>query len=129
VPAEEVPVRRRAVAHRRTAAARARTVPAHGIELAPTDAATEMLVRALIRRQLRLAVTVFAVVAAPTAALPLLFALAPSLGAAKIGSVGLPWLLLGVASYPLLALAGWWYVRRAEATEAQTVASAHQVPR
>jgi hypothetical protein len=34
-----------------------------------------------------------------------------------VGPVTLPWLLLGVAVYPLLVAAAWWHVRAAERVE------------
>ena len=50
-------------------------------------------------------------------ALPLLFAVAPAVGAVKVLGVNLPWLLLGVLSFPFLVGVGWAYVRWAERNE------------
>jgi hypothetical protein len=113
---------RRTVAHRRTTAARSRGHVQHGIELGESDAATEMLVRRLVRAQLRLGITVLLVTAVPLAALPALFAVAPAIGRAKVLGAGIPWVVLGLASYPMFALVGWWYVRRAERSESEVVA-------
>ena len=57
------------------------------------------------------------VVAIGLGALPLLFAVAPDVAQAKALGVSLPWLLLGVASFPFLVLVGWSYVRLAERNE------------
>jgi hypothetical protein len=47
----------------------------------------------------------------------LLFAVAPEVGAVKVAGVGLPWILLGVLSFPFLFAVGWAYVRWAERNE------------
>jgi len=49
--------------------------------------------------------------------LPLLFAVAPNVGEVKVLGVNLPWLLLGVLSFPFLVGVGWAYVRWAERNE------------
>lgn len=77
----------------------------------------EVLMRSLLRTQLRLGLTVLAVVAVFLGSLPLLFALEPRLAGARLLTVPLPWLLVGVTVYPLMAGAAWWLVRAAERTE------------
>ncbi|NYV76550.1 hypothetical protein [Streptomyces sp. UH6] len=67
-------------------------------------------VRSLMRTQLRTALTVFAVLAALVAPLPLLFAAAPH------GRL-LEWAVLGFCLYPPLVLLARWHVRRAERHE------------
>jgi hypothetical protein len=67
-------------------------------------------VRSLMRTQLRTALTVFAVLVALVAPLPLLFAAAPH------GRV-LEWAVLGFFLYPPLVLLARWHVRRAERHE------------
>jgi len=49
--------------------------------------------------------------------LPLLFTIQPELGRARVLGLGLPWFLLCVATFPMLLLAGWFYVRQAERSE------------
>jgi hypothetical protein len=66
---------------------------------------------------LALAVRLSVVVAIALGGLPLLFAVAPDLGAVKVLGVNLPWLLLGVLSFPFLFGVGWAYVRWAERNE------------
>ena len=77
----------------------------------------ELYVTALLRAQLRPGLLVLGVVTTVLGALPVLFLLAPGLSEIRLGPVPLPWLLLGVAVYPLLAGAGWWHVRAAERVE------------
>ncbi|MEU8655752.1 DUF485 domain-containing protein [Actinoplanes philippinensis] len=77
----------------------------------------EALVKGLMRAQLALALRLALVVAAALGTLPLLFAVAPAVGAVKVFGVHLPWLLLGVLSFPFLVLIGGLYVRWAERNE------------
>lgn len=77
----------------------------------------EVLMRSLLRTQLRLGLTVLAVVGLFLAALPVVFALEPRLSAVRIATVPLPWLLVGVTVYPLMLAAAWWLVRATERTE------------
>jgi hypothetical protein len=97
----------------RTAAAR------DGIraELAEGTQVGEALVRGLVRAQLALALRLSLVVGVALGALPLLFAVAPATGSAKLFGIGLPWLLLGVLAFPFLVVVGWMYVRLAERNE------------
>ncbi|HEX2809814.1 MAG TPA: hypothetical protein VHN80_26930 [Kineosporiaceae bacterium] len=77
----------------------------------------EVYMRSLMRAQLRLGLSVLVVVAIALGSLPLLFTADPRLGAIRVVSVPLPWLLIGVSIYPLLVLAAWWHVRAAERAE------------
>jgi hypothetical protein len=86
-------------------------------ELAEQTQVGEALVRGLVRAQLALALRLSVVVAIGLGALPLLFAVAPTVGGAKLFGVNLPWLLLGVAAFPFLVAVGWAYVHLAERNE------------
>jgi hypothetical protein len=77
----------------------------------------EALVKGLVRAQLALALRLALVVVAGLGTLPLLFAVAPAVGAVKVFGVHLPWVLLGVLSFPFLVLVGAAYVRWAERNE------------
>lgn len=77
----------------------------------------EVYVRSLVRTQLRLALGVLGACALTVGAVPLLFAVAPSLGAAEVLGLPLPWLLPGVLAYPVIGLVAWAYVRAAERAE------------
>jgi hypothetical protein len=99
------------VAARRHAADPARA------DLAEQTPVGEALVKGLVRAQLALALRLSLVVATGLGALPLLFAVAPALGEVKVLGVNLPWVLLGVLSFPFLFGVGWAYVRWAERNE------------
>lgn len=77
----------------------------------------EALVKGLVRAQLALALRLTLVVLAGLGALPLLFAVAPAVGGFKVFGMHLPWLLLGVLSFPFLVLVGAAYVHWAERNE------------
>ena len=79
----------------------------------------ETYMTSLLRTQLRLGLSVLALVIIPLAMLPAVWALAPGIAGLTVGPVPLPWLVLGVGVYPLLVLAGWRYVRQAERNEAE----------
>ncbi|GAB2951400.1 hypothetical protein GCM10027280_44760 [Micromonospora polyrhachis] len=99
------------VSARRTGADRTRA------ELTQQTRVGEALVRGLVRAQLTLAVRMALVVVIGLGGLPLLFAIAPAVGTVKLFGVHLPWLLLGVISFPFLVAVGWAYVHLAERNE------------
>lgn len=86
-------------------------------ELTQQTRVGEALVRGLVRAQLALALRLSLVVVIGLGGLPWLFAVAPSVGRVTAFGVNLPWLLLGVASFPFLIVVGWAYVRLAERNE------------
>ncbi len=114
----EEPPQRVRVTSPRTSARTSRPTPGTQ-EIDAQTKLGEVYMRSLLQTQLRLSLTVLAVVIGPLATLPWVFALAPQLRAVTVGMVPLPWLLLGVAVYPVLVFAGWWYARRAEQAEVQ----------
>lgn len=75
--------------------------------------------RSLMRSQLRLGLATVAAVVVPLAAMPLLFALWPSLQQLQVGPLPLWWFVLGLLVYPAILAVAWWYVRRAHANEQQ----------
>jgi hypothetical protein len=77
----------------------------------------QVYMSSLIRVQLRLGLLVLAVVGVLLLGLPLLFAVAPRLGAVDAFGLPLAWLLLGVVVHPALIAAAWFYVRHAERNE------------
>jgi hypothetical protein len=111
------PDRERVVLAHRRGARRVRT----RVEVQEQTEVGEVMVRALVRAQLGLAVRVAGVVALVACAIPLLFAAFPSLGDVAVWGVRLPWLVLGLAACPALLLAGWLYIRLAERTEQEFV--------
>ena len=72
----------------------------------------------LLRAQLRLALGVLGTALLAIGSLPLLFAGFPGLSRVIVLGVPLPWVVLAFAAYPGFVLAGWVFVRRAEANEA-----------
>lgn len=77
----------------------------------------DVYVRALARAQLRLALLVAGTVVVPLGALPLVFAIAPSVRTVRVLGLELPWLLLGVVAYPVMGAMAWFFVHQAEHTE------------
>jgi hypothetical protein len=77
----------------------------------------ELYVTALLRAQLRPALGILTTLVLGLGGLPLLFVMLPQMSDVRVGPVTLPWLLLGVAVYPLLVAAAWWHVRAAERVE------------
>ncbi|MFJ6199473.1 hypothetical protein [Micromonospora sp. NPDC092111] len=86
-------------------------------ELAQQTRVGEALVRGLVRAQLTLALRMSLLVLVGLGGLPWLFAIAPAVGRLTVLGVNLPWLLLGVVSFPFLIVVGWAYVRLAERNE------------
>ncbi|MEV4754074.1 hypothetical protein AB0J86_03025 [Micromonospora sp. NPDC049559] len=86
-------------------------------ELTQQTPVGEALVRGLVRAQLALALRLSLVVAIGLGGLPLLFAVAPTVGEVTLFGVNLPWLLLGAGSFPFLVAVGWAYVHLAERNE------------
>ncbi len=86
-------------------------------ELAEQTRVGELLVRGLVRAQLALALRLASVVLVALVALPLLFAVAPTIAQARLFGIAVPWLLLGVAAYPFLFGVGWVYLRMSERNE------------
>jgi putative solute:sodium symporter small subunit len=74
----------------------------------------EIFLGALMRRQLALSLRVAATLVAALGAQPLVAWLWPAYGALRVFGVPLPWLVLGVGSYPLMIALGLYYVRHAE---------------
>jgi hypothetical protein len=77
----------------------------------------ELLLGNLLRAQLTLGLRLGAVAVLLLGALPVLFLVLPDLGAVSVGGVRLPWLLLGVAPYPVMLVLAWLYTRTAERNE------------
>jgi hypothetical protein len=97
-----------------------RTVIQQGSVIRDIDEHTvlgDVYIRSLARAQLRLALLVVGAVVVLLGGLPLLFAVAPSIGTVRLLGIDLPWLLLGVAAYPVMVAVAWFFVRQAEHTE------------
>ena len=77
----------------------------------------EVYMAALLRAQLRLSVSVLVAVSVGLGILPVLFLAVPATRGLHVWLVPVPWLILGVLVYPVVALAARYYVRHAEAIE------------
>jgi hypothetical protein len=87
-------------------------------EIEQQTATGELLLSNLMRSQLTLALRLAAVALLVLGVLPIVFLTMPSVSeAAPVLGVGLPWLLLGVLSFPFLLVLGWLYTRHAERNE------------
>ncbi|WP_063041923.1 hypothetical protein [Nocardia pseudovaccinii] len=106
------PTRQRVVLAERRGARRVRT----RTEVVEQTEIGEALIGGLIRAQLGLAARVGLVMVLVLCSLPVLFRLG-SVGSFVLLGVRLPWLLLGIAVYPVLYGAGRLYVRLAERNE------------
>jgi hypothetical protein len=79
----------------------------------------EIYLAALLRSQLRLALSTIVTLALTIGALPMLFWLVPSLTARHFLGMPVSWVLLAFACYPVLVVLAWRYVRAAERNERQ----------
>lgn len=87
------------------------------VELAEQTSWGEMLIRDLIRAQLRSGVALFILVVVLLGALPLTFAMVPSFGSFTLAGIPMAWVVLGVLPFPLLFAVGLWYNRLSERHE------------
>lgn len=93
------------------------------VEVVEQTGIGDAYVRALTRSQLGLALRLAAVVVATLVAIPLAGVAFPGLTQASAFGLRVNWLVLGVALYPLLFAAGWWYLRLAERNEREFLAA------
>ena len=87
------------------------------IELEEQTSVGEKLVRDLIRQQLKSAFGLAFAVLIGMCLLPITFYLFPQIGDLKILGIGIPWLVLGLAPFPILYGVGWVFRRQAERHE------------
>jgi hypothetical protein len=87
------------------------------VELEEQTSWGELLITDLVKIQLRSALWLAALVLGVLGALPLAFYFSPTLTGLTVIGVPVPWLLLGVAPFPLLFGVGLWYNRLAERHE------------
>lgn len=113
------PPRRVRITSPRTSAARRQAGRTGTREIDEQTVVGEVYMHSLIHAQLRLALRVIIGAAVLLGSLPLLFALVPATRTLTVLGIPLPWLLLGVAVYPVLYVAARYYVRHAERIEAE----------
>ncbi|SEP66017.1 hypothetical protein SAMN05216188_101101 [Lentzea xinjiangensis] len=87
------------------------------IELEEQTSVGEKLVRDLIKQQLKSAFGLAFAVLIGMCLLPITFYLAPQVGDLEVLGIPVPWLVLGVAPFPILYGVGWVFRRQAERHE------------
>lgn len=92
------------------------------VELEEQTSYGEELVRQFIRIQFRTAFAMWGTAVTILLALPALFFFLPQLSLVTVAGVRLPWLVLGIAPFPLLFGVGYWYNLVAERQEQAFVA-------
>lgn len=92
------------------------------VELEEQTSYGEELVSQFIRTQMWTAIRKAAVVGVPLVCLPAVFFLLPDLAEITVAGVALPWLVIGIAPFPLLFGIAYWYNSVAERHERDFVA-------
>jgi hypothetical protein len=111
--------RRVRVTSPRTSAAQRPIIPTGTREIDEQTRLGEVYMHSLIQSQLRLALAVIGGVVVVLGGMPLVFSLFPATRRVDVFGLPLPWLLLGVAVYPVVYVAARIYVRNAERIEAE----------
>ena len=114
---DQVPAKRVRITSPRRGAARRGPIRPATTEIDEQTGLGKVYMDALLRAQLRLTASVLVAVAAGLGILPLLFLAVPATHELRVWHVPLPWIILGVLVYPVVALAALYYVRHAEAIE------------
>jgi putative solute:sodium symporter small subunit len=91
-------------------------------ELAESTPVGDLYLQSLMRSQLGLSLRVLTVFVTLFLGLPLLFYVAPSLSNDKVFGISLPWVILGVAMYPVLLVLAWVYNRSANRIDDEFIA-------
>ncbi len=86
-------------------------------EMAEQSEVGQLFVASLIRSQLRLALVVAGGFLVILIGIPVLLAVFPDINGVRIATVPVPWLLLGLGSYPLVIGSAILYVRSAARNE------------
>ncbi|MCP2254276.1 hypothetical protein LY13_003043 [Prauserella aidingensis] len=87
------------------------------VELEQQTSWGELLIKDLVKVQLRTAVLLGLLVLVVLCALPAVFYAVPAAVELRLAGIPLPWLLLAVAPFPLMFGVGLWYNRLAERRE------------
>ncbi|UQE74784.1 MULTISPECIES: hypothetical protein [unclassified Gordonia (in: high G+C Gram-positive bacteria)] len=114
----DAPRRERVVLSQRRGARPVRT----RAEVAEQTEVGEHLVRGLVRAQLGLALRIGLGVAALFLAIPLIGFTVDDFASATVFGIGVNWIVLALAPYPILYLAGRLYIRLAEQAERDFIA-------
>ncbi|EIE97105.1 hypothetical protein [Saccharomonospora glauca] len=92
------------------------------VELAEQTSWGKLLVKDLVRAQMRAGLSLFGLVVVVLAALPVLFHFVPELATWRVIGIPVSWILLAILPFPLLLGVGLWYNRLAERHERDFVA-------
>ncbi|HEY4572288.1 MAG TPA: hypothetical protein VIH10_22605 [Kribbella sp.] len=111
--------RRVRVTSPRTSAARRPLIPTGTREIDEQTRLGEVYMQSLIQSQLRLTLAVIGGLLVVLGSIPLLFWLVPATRTLSVLGLPLPWVLLGIAIYPVVYGAARIYVRNAERIEAE----------
>lgn len=76
-----------------------------------------LYVGSLLRAQRAAAIRTLVLLMLTVGSMPLVFHLVPQLSDVRVWGAPLSWLVVGVATYPVLMLLGWRHLRRAERLE------------
>jgi uncharacterized membrane protein len=87
------------------------------VELEEQTSWGELLIKDLVKAQLRTGLLLALLVIVVLGSMPVTFYFVPSFGRLSIIGVPLPWLILGILPFPLLFGIGLWYNRLAERHE------------
>ncbi len=87
------------------------------VELEEQTSWGKLLVKDLVKVQLRTALLLSLLVMVVFGSLPVLFYLLPGFSALSLAGIPIPWLILGVMPFPFLFGIGLWYNRLAERHE------------
>ncbi|MBB3049521.1 hypothetical protein FHS23_000516 [Prauserella isguenensis] len=87
------------------------------VELEQQTSWGELLIKDLVKVQLRTAVLLGLLVLVVLCAIPAVFYAVPAAAELRLAGIPLPWLLLAVAPFPLMFGVGLWYNRLAERRE------------
>lgn len=88
------------------------------------DIHSEEFLKRLMRRQLRLSISIAIVFGAVLILLPLFNYYAPELMATRVAGFTLTWLILGVLVFPLVWVLSWIFIKQSTQLEKEEVESA-----
>ena len=87
----------------------------------PLNIHSEEFLKRLIRRQLRLSISIALTFGVVLLGLPLLNYFAPDLMATRVGGFTLSWLVLGVLFFPLVWILSWFFIKSSTALEKKEI--------
>ena len=92
-------------------------------KIMPPDLHSEEFLRLLMRRQLRLSISIASIFGLFLLLLPLANYFAPDLMAKRVFGFTLTWLILGVLFFPLVWLLSWYFIKSSTTLETEEIRS------